>query len=271
MGSDRSTSAVALAGVSLRRAVLLDIDGVLVVSWRALPGAADAVARLRAAGWRVSFVTNTSSLTRRAIADRLRLAGIGVELGEILTAGRAAVRYLGERHPGASVLLLNSGSIDEDLEGVHLVGDNADVVLTGGAGTEIDYRLLNRAFQLLLGGASLVAMHRNLSWVTTDGAQLDMGAFVAGLELAAGTEAVVVGKPAPEFYAAALAQVGAEPCDAVMVGDDVESDVLGAQAIGIRGVLVRTGKFRPAALQRARGKPDEMIDSIADLADLLSS
>lgn len=252
-----------------RRAVLFDIDGVLTVSWAEIPGAADAVRRLRLAGWSTAFVTNTSSVSRRVIAQRLRTAGIEAESDEILTAARAAAETLRATYPDARCLLLNSGSIDEDLEGVHLVDDDADVVLTGGAGPEIGYELLNRAFQLLLGGASLVAMHRNLTWTTAAGAQLDMGAFVAGLEQAAGTEAKVIGKPAPEFFSAVLRHVGVKPSDAVMVGDDVEADVLGAQALGIRGVLVRTGKFREASLARAGGTPDDVIDSVADLPGLL--
>ncbi len=112
-------------------------------------------------------------------------------------------------------------------------------------------------------------MHRNWYWATTEGLQLDMGAFVIGLERAAGVEGTLVGKPAPAFFTAALERVRARPSEAVMVGDDVDSDVLGAQALGIEGILVRTGKFTPAALEAAPGEPNHVLSSVADLPGLL--
>lgn len=115
-------------------------------------------------------------------------------------------------------------------------------------------------------GAELFAMHRNLFWRTDAGLQLDSGAFLLGLERAAGMEAVVLGKPAPAFFDAALRTVGADAADTVMIGDDVEADVLGAQAHGIAGVLVRTGKYRPDAEDRGAQR---VVDSIADVPALL--
>lgn len=251
------------------RAVLFDVDGVLTVSWRPVAGAVEAVEAIRSAGLPVAFVTNTTSASRREIAGRLRAGGFSLEDGEVVTAARAAAVYLREHHRGARCLLLNSGSPGDDLAGVDLVESGADVVLTGGAGPEISYDLLNRAFRLLLEGADLVAMQRNSFWTTDGGPQLDMGPFVLGLERASGRQAVLVGKPAPAFFAAALEEVGAEAGDAVMVGDDVESDVLGAQACGLTGVLVRTGKFRQSSLEAAAGRPDHVLDSVADLPRLL--
>jgi len=168
------------------------------------------------------------------------------------------------------VLLLNSGSIDEDLEGVHWSRQRR-CRAHWWCRDKIDYRLLNRAFQLLLGGASLVAMHRNLSWVTTDGAQLDMGAFVAGLELAAGTEAVVVGKPAPEFYAAASGTRSA-PSPATLSWWRRRRVRCSWRASHRHPGSARADWQVPAGGAPAcTGQTDEMIDSIADLADLLSS
>jgi HAD superfamily hydrolase (TIGR01458 family) len=248
--------------------MLFDIDGVLTVSWEPLPGAADTVAWVRESGWKVAFVTNTSSLSRSAIAGRLRDAGIELETGEIFTAARAAAGYLRTKYPEARCLLLNSGSVEEDLEGVVLDGENANLVLTGGGGPEITYELLNKAFQLLLDEAPLVAMHRNLSWMTSSGPLLDMGAFLAGLEMAAHVQATVVGKPAPECFSAILSELGASPSETVMVGDDIDADVLGAQAFGLRGVLVRTGKFRREVLESAKRRPDFVIDSVVNLRDV---
>ena len=240
-----------------------------MVSWKPVRGAAQAVARVRAAGIGVAFLTNTSSMPGRTIAERLSAGGIAVDASEVFTAARAAAGYIESHHPGARCLLVNSGSPGEDLAGITLVEDGANLVLTGGAGGEIGYETLNRAFRLLLGGAPLVVMQRNWYWTTVDGPQLDMGAFVVGLERAANVSGTLVGKPAPQFFEAVLGQLGVEAHEAVMVGDDVESDVVGSQVAGATGVLVRTGKFRPEMLARASQKPNHVIDSVADLPDLL--
>jgi HAD superfamily hydrolase (TIGR01458 family) len=254
------------------RAVLIDVDGVLTVSWKPLPGAVEALRAVRDAGLGVVLVTNTTSRSRASIAGSLADAGFPVGAEDILTAPAATAAHLA----GARVALLNSGDVAEDLEGVTLVGDEGDdgaetpdVVLLGGAGPEFGYEALNRAFGRLQRGARLVAMHRNLYWRTEDGLQLDAGAFLAGLEAAAGVEAEVTGKPSRAFFEAALGRLGAGAHEALMVGDDVEHDVLAAQRLGITGVLVRTGKFLPETLERASGAPDHVLDSFADLPALL--
>lgn len=233
------------------RAVLIDIDGVLTVSWKPLPGAVAALRRLRAAGVPLALVTNTTSRTRASIAGVLAGAGFPVTASDILTAPVIAAGYLHDRYPGARCLLLNSGDIAGDLAGLTLAQERdqapADVVLVGGAGPEFSYQALNQAFGHLQRGARLVAMHRGLYWRTSEGLQLDTGAFLAGLEQAAGTEADVVGKPAPAFFATALARLGASAAGTVMVGDDIETDVLAAQRQGSPGCW-----SRPASTSRAR-------------------
>jgi len=259
---------------SMRRigAVLIDIDGVLTVSWRPLDGAVAALDRLREAALPLALVTNTTSRSRASIAAALAEAGFAVTADDILTAPVIAAAYLAEQYPGARCLLLNNGDIGEDLAGVTLaVQDDpaVDVVLTGGAGPEFSYQALNAAFGHLQRGATLVAMHRGLYWRTSEGLQLDSGAFVAGLEQAAGTTAEVVGKPAPAFFHAALSHLGTSAAHTLMVGDDIENDVLGAQRQGLTGVLVRTGKYLPRALHDASGTPDHVLGSFADLPALL--
>jgi HAD superfamily hydrolase (TIGR01458 family) len=261
-------------GHGMRRigAVLIDIDGVLTVSWKPIEGAVAALKRLRGAVLPLALVTNTTSRTRESIAAVLAAEGFPVTAGDILTAPVIAAAYLNDRYPGARCLLLNSGDIGEDLTGVTLAGDGdpaVDVVLVGGAGDEFSYQALNRAFHHLQRGARLVAMHRGLYWRTDQGLQLDSGAFVAGLEQAAGTEAEVVGKPAPAFFAAALAHLGAGAAGTLMVGDDIESDVLAAQRQGLTGVLVKTGKYLARTHQAASGTADHVLGSFADLPALL--
>lgn len=253
-------------------AILLDIDGVLHVSGKAVPGGTEAVRELREDGHRLRFVTNNTTRARRKLCEELQSLGLELEADELATTPLAAARLLA----GKRVLALTMEAVREDLGGrVELVDEGAEVVLLGGAdeseetGSVFSYANLNRAFAELQGGARLVCLHRNRWWQTAGGPLLDAGAFVAGLEYAAGVEADVVGKPSPAYFEAALAELGAAPAEAVMVGDDVDSDVGGAQAAGLRGVLVRTGKFREESLAAAPSSPDEVVDSIADVPALL--
>jgi HAD superfamily hydrolase (TIGR01458 family) len=249
--------------------VLLDIDGVLCVSWDPIPGARETIEWLRAGNVPFHLVTNTSSQSRREITDRLAGAGIPVGTDEITTAVVATAALLRSRYPNAKVYLLSDQESLEDLGGVEVVGENADTVVIGGASDLFSYANVNRAFKLVVGGSPLIAMHRSLYWKTSEGLELDGGAYTAALEKAAGVDALVCGKPASTFFDAAARAVGLPLERLAMVGDDVVSDVVAAQSLGITGVLVRTGKFREDDLER--GSPDHVIDSIADLPQLLHS
>jgi HAD superfamily hydrolase (TIGR01458 family) len=246
-------------------AILLDVDGVLHVSGKGLPGAADAVRKLRAAGHRIRFVTNSTTRTRATLAESLR--GLGVELQdeELQTTTRAAAHALA----GKRVLALTMAAVVQELEGVELVGEGADAVLIGGR--VFSYMNLARAFAELDGGADLYCLHKNRWWQTARGPMLDSGAFVAGLEYAANTEATVLGKPSMAYFDAALEALDAEPALTWMVGDDWETDVYGAQLCGLKTILVRTGKFRPDAVERSGVMPDGIISSLAALPEWLES
>jgi HAD superfamily hydrolase (TIGR01458 family) len=254
-------------------AILLDVDGVLHVSGAPIAGAAAAVRRLRADGHRIRFVTNSTTRSRAQIGDQLRLMGIEVEDGELQTTGAVAARVL----KGKRVLALTMPGMLDDLEGLQLVGMNVDAVLLGGAdegeetGRVFSYLNLNRAFHELDAGAELYCLHKNRWWQTADGARLDAGAFVAGLEYAADIEATVLGKPSNPYFAAALEALDAEAGLTWMVGDDLENDIVGAHKHGMKTLLVRTGKFRPDEVERSQVQPDGIVSSIAQLPDWLES
>jgi HAD superfamily hydrolase (TIGR01458 family) len=248
------------------RAVLLDIDGVLVVSWHPIPGAVDALRALRSAGLSVQFLTNTTSATQSEIVDRLRISGFDLEPDELTTAGVATAAYLRDHHAGARCFVLNDGPLD-DLAGIELAGpgEPIDVVVIGSGGPVFTWEQLNVAARAVIGGAALVGMHGAKTWLTDDGICIDGGTFVGALERATGVSATIVGKPAPALFVEALRRARTDPADAVMVGDDLAADVLAAQALGIRGVLVRTGKYRDGSENAAEPRPDATINSIADL------
>jgi HAD superfamily hydrolase (TIGR01458 family) len=253
-------------------AILLDLDGVLHVSGRPIDGSAGAVGRLREAGHRLRFLTNNTTHSRAALAETLRGYGIALEDGELQTTPVAAARVL----KGKRVLALTMPAIRDDLEGVELVGENADAVLVGGADetTETNqvfsYMNLARAFAELEAGAELYCLHKNPWWQTSRGAMLDAGAFVVGLEYATGAQATVLGKPSAAYFEAALEAVDADPEHAWMVGDDVDADIGGAAALGLHTILVRTGKFRDDAGAWS-AQPEAVVDSIADVPTFLES
>jgi HAD superfamily hydrolase (TIGR01458 family) len=254
--------------------ILLDIDGVLHLSGTPTPGAPEAVAGLRERGHRVRFLTNNTTRARGQLVAELRGMGFDVGEEEVQTTPLAAARLLA----GRRVLALTMAAVRGDLASeVELVDAGADVVLLGGAdetdetGHVFSWDNLNRAFAELQERAELVCLHKNRWWQTGRGQLLDAGAFVAGLEYAASTEAAVVGKPSAAYFEAALEALGAEAAETTMVGDDVEADIGGAKALGMRGVLVRTGKFREETLAAADPKPDAVIGSVAELPTFLES
>ena len=252
-------------------AILLDVEGVLHVSWELVPGASAAVAQLRDAGHRLRFVTNNTTRGRKDLAFELQRIGIDLEEDELQTTPIAAGRALA----GRRVLALTMPRIIDDLKGIELVGDSADAVLIGGADESystnqvFSYMNLARAFAELEAGAELFCLHRNRWWETARGPLLDTGAFVAGLEYAAETEATLIGKPSPLFFQAALDALDADAERSWMIGDDLEADIDGAQKSGLKGVLVRTGKFRQEALDASPIHPDGVLDSIAELPEWL--
>jgi HAD superfamily hydrolase (TIGR01458 family) len=261
---------MSVAGGRDVQGVLLDIDGVLLTSSKPLPGSAAAVAELRRSGVPVRFITNTTSVPAAEIAAALGQAGIDVGGGDLITAGVVTAEYLRRTHPGARCLVLNDGSSD-DLVGIKMADPDdtgADVVVVGGGGPSFTWDELNVALTCLLEGAVLVAMHGTAMWRTAEGYCLDGGAYARMLEMASGVTATVVGKPSPQMFLAAATSLRLEPDQVMMVGDDLASDVLAAQELGMTGVLVRTGKFRPEVLERSEVQPDLVIESVAELPAL---
>jgi HAD superfamily hydrolase (TIGR01458 family) len=251
------------------RAVLLDLDGVLYVEGRPLPRAAGAVEELRAAGLALRFVTNTTAHSRRATLEKLRRLGFAVEEDELVTPAVLALQHCRDRGHTSAALLVRDELKGEfgELEG----SGEPDAVIVGDLGERFDYGVLNRAFRQLLAGAELIALQKNRYWLRDDGLCLDVGPFVAALEYAAGCEALVVGKPAGAFFDHVLDGLGVPAGAAVMVGDDIESDIGGALRAGLAAVLVRTGKYREEAVAASGIEPTAIVDSAADLPALLLS
>jgi phospholysine phosphohistidine inorganic pyrophosphate phosphatase len=246
------------------RAFLIDLDGVLYDDNQPIPGAAEAIAHLRDRGYPFRFATNTTMRCRASLWRKLVGFGIEVSEDEIFSAPVATARYLRQQGQPRVFLLLTEDA-HRDFVGLEITDQQPDFVVVGDMGDEYNAALLNKAFRLILGGAELVALQKNRYWKAAEGLTLDAGPFVVALEYATGQQARVIGKPSPDFFQLVVDDLGVAPTQVAMIGDDIEVDVGGAQQAGLKGVLVRTGKFREADLQSGI-KPDGVMDSIADLA-----
>jgi len=251
------------------QALLFDMDGVLYNSEEPIRGAADTVAWVRSREIPHLFVTNTTSRGRDALAAKLARFGIPASPDEIMTPCEAAADWLRSRGAANVALFLRSAARPA-FDGLDLLPEDAesgaDYVVIGDLASAWDFATLNRAFRLLHSNpeAALIALGMTRYWKAADGISLDVAPFVAALEHAAGRKALVLGKPAAEFFQAAADRLGVPNREILMVGDDIESDIAGAQLAGMRAALMRTGKFREFDLAGSV-KPDAVLDSVAEL------
>jgi len=251
------------------RAILFDLDGVFYQGDAPIAGGDRTLEWVRAQGIPHLFVTNITSRPRSAIADKLGRLGLEVAPEAILTPPVAAVQWLRDHQVGDLALFVSEATRAEFASLPLLAEDResgAGAVILGDLGSAWDFATLNRAFRLLMAEPPpyLIALGMTRYWRAPDGLRLDCAPFVVALAHASGSEPLVLGKPAGAFFEAALRTLGAPAAATLMVGDDIRGDVDGAQQAGLRGVLVRTGKFRPADLG-GEIRPDAVLDSIAEL------
>jgi HAD superfamily hydrolase (TIGR01458 family) len=277
-----------IAGV---RALLLDLDGVIVLAEKPVEGSARAIGELARRGIPFRIVTNTSLVSRATLSKWGASMGAPIPADRFQSALSVSAAYTARHYPGRPLYVLTSDDARSEFAGQHLLSDDeasrrdarAAAVVVGDSPEAATWDNLNRAFRLIRNGAELIGMHKNRWWLTPDGPTIDSGAYVAGLEFSAGVKARIVGKPAREFFTeaanalAAELRVRAEPPlrrrDILMVGDDLETDVRAAQRAGLRGAFVLTGKHTRADVEAARGRgrpaPDLIAESLADVVAAL--
>lgn len=248
--------------------LLIDLDGVLYIGRREIPGAVNALHTIKERGFPYRFVTNTTRMSRKTIAQHLIDLGFSVTPSEIVSPPSVAAHYIRQQGESRYYLLANRYIVDAFI-GLTKTDDHPDFVVVGDLGRRFTFDTLNRAFRLIVEGAEILALQKNRYWTTEEGPTLDAGPFVAALEYATGKHAVVVGKPERAFFEVALAELNLHAYQVAMVGDSIDTDVDGAQRAGLQGILVRTGHYRPDYLTQSPVKPDLVIDSIADLPKYL--
>jgi phospholysine phosphohistidine inorganic pyrophosphate phosphatase len=248
---------------------LIDLDGTVVEGGELIPGAAEALKTLVLKKIQYRIVTNTTSKPRSAILTRMNELGLELRPEHLITAPIIGRDYL-RREGITRCFPLLRPSLLEDLTTIEFVENSPQAVLVGDIGDGLTYHALNCAFRFLLDGAAFITLARNRYFRGTDGLYLDVGSFVAALEYATQREAVLIGKPARDFFLLACESMGVPSEATVVIGDDLEADVGGAKAAGCTGVLVRTGKFRADQIEKSEISPDAILDSLAGLLGLLA-
>src|SRR4051794_6137822 len=286
---DRPDLRAALRGV---RAVLLDLDGVIVVAGEPVPGSGEAIGALQRQHVPYRIVTNTSAVSRSTLSRWAARLGVEIPAERFQSALSVSAAWARRAFPDGPLYVLASDDAKQEFTGQRLLshdeagvrGATAAAVILGDSPEESTFDNLNRAFRLIRAGAVLVGMHQNPWWLTPDGPTLDSGAYVAGLEFAAETRALILGKPARAFFGAAVRDLQREVRAAgharlargevAMVGDDVRTDIRASQRAGLRGVFVQTGKHdlrdvEAAAAERGGRRPDAIGASLADVVAAL--
>ena len=248
---------------------LFDIDGVLYIDDTPISGAIDAINTVKGTGYPCRFVTNTSVHSRHQLCEKLQRMGFSVTEAEIFSAPQATVRYLQQQGTGVRCKLYVAEAVKSDFDSIRQTSGTPTHVVIGDIGPVWGYDLLNQILADLLAGAELIAIHKNRFWQTQEGLRMDIGGFIAALEYASNRPAKVMGKPSRDFFDLAVNDLGVPKSSVAVIGDDIDSDVRGAQEAGLSGVLCKTGKFREEYFDASTVKPDYIIDSIKFLPYLL--
>lgn len=244
---------------------LFDIGGVLYVADTPIDGATETISQLRA-DFPMRFLTNTTRRTPVSIMQKLVKMGFSVEEEELFTALDASKAYV-KAQDGSVYTVMT-----DEAEGffAELVSECPDFVVVGDAHSNFEYNRLNEAFRHLLNGAKLIAAAKNKYFKDDDNIlSLDAGGFIQTLEFAAEVEAKIIGKPSKDFFHLAVESMGLKPAEVLMIGDDIISDIRGAQDAGLKTALVQTGKFQISDLEKGI-KPDVIIEDVTELPTLLS-
>jgi NagD protein len=247
---------------------LIDMDGVIYRGSELIPGADRFIADLLELELPFFFLTNNSQRTRRDVVTKLRRLGVEVDESHIFTCAMATARFLATQKPGGTAYVIGEGGLLHALHenGYSIVDHDPDYVVVG-EGRAVTYEMVETAVRMVLGGAKLIATNLDPNCPTQAGLRPGCGAIVAMLETATGRKAFSVGKPSAVMMRAARKELGLDASRTTMIGDTMETDILGGTQMGYRTILVLTGTTSRDDLSRFAYGPDLIIDSVAELAD----
>jgi NagD protein len=254
----------------VRHGYLIDMDGVLYRGPELIPGADRFVGLLRAHNIPFRFLTNNSQRTRRDVVTRLARMGIEAEEEHVFTCAMATARFLAQQKKDGTAFVIGEGGLLTALHqnGYAIVDHDPDYVVVG-EGRTFNLELVEAAVRMILGGAKLIATNLDPNCPTADGLRPGCGALVALLETATGVKAFSVGKPSPVMMRAARKELALTSEGTTMIGDTLETDILGGVQLGFHTILVLSGGTRRADLPHSAYGPDTVVESVADLADFL--
>ncbi len=254
----------------MRHGYLIDMDGVLYRGSQLIPGAAYFVQQLLARNIPFRFLTNNSQRTRRDVVTKLSRMGIDVDEEHVFTCAMATARYLARQKPGGTAFVIGEGGLLTALHqnGFAVVDHEPDYVVVG-EGRTFNLELVEQAVRMILGGAKLIATNLDPNCPTANGVRPGCGAMVAMLETATGVKAFSVGKPSPLMMRAARKELGLATEETIMIGDTMETDILGGVQLGFQTVLVLSGGTRREDLVRYAYRPDVIVESLGEYAEQL--
>jgi NagD protein len=249
---------------------LIDMDGVLYRGPQLIPGADYFLQQLRRRGVPFRLLTNNSQRTRRDVVAKLAHMGITVDEENIFTSAMATARFLAAQKPGGTAYVIGEGGLLTALHqnGYAVVDHEPDYVVVG-EGRTFNLELVESAVRMIMGGAKLIATNLDPNCPTQNGLRPGCGAMVAMLEIATGVKAFSVGKPSPVMMRAARKEMGLAADETTMIGDTMETDILGGVQLGYRTVLVLSGGTARTDLVKYAYRPDIVIESLAEYVELL--
>ncbi len=249
------------------KAFLIDLDGTLYFKGEPYPGAIEVVNYLRENDYQLRFLTNTTAKTPKMLHAQMHGLGFDIHENEIFNATYACLLYLRSR-VGISCHFMVDDAVKAYFKEIPSDDEAPDFVVVGDYGERFDFHALNHAFRLLMNGAELIALQKGLYWFSSEGMFLDCGAFVSLLESAADKTSKVMGKPSETFFKLVLDDLQLSRSEVIVVGDDITSDIVGAQTMEMRSILVKTGKFKPNQLENPVAKPTWVLESVSELSQL---
>jgi NagD protein len=255
----------------MKHGYLIDMDGVLYRGSELIPGADFFIQELRARHIPFRLLTNNSQRTRRDVVAKVARLGIAVEEEHIFTSAMATARFLAQQQPNGTAFVIGEGGLLNALHqnGYAVVDHEPDYVVVG-EGRTFNLELVEAAVRMILGGAKLIATNLDPNCPTQNGLRPGCGAMVAMLEIATGVRAFSVGKPSPVMMRAARKELGLATDETTIIGDTVETDILGGVQLGYHTVLVLSGGTRPEDLQRYAYRPEIIVDSLAEFSEILA-
>ena len=250
------------------KGILLDLDGVLCIGETPIPGAAEVIQLMKEKEIPFRIATNYTTLSRTSLFTKLNLMGINVDKYHIISAAYAGVLKLRSMGSPSCEIFLKEDT-KSDYDEFHIDPISPEVIVIGDLDDRWTFNIINNIFNKVLNGSKIIALHKGRYFQVSEGLQIDSGAFIKAIEYATSTTSEVVGKPEKAFFELALKDMNLAPEESMMIGDDIINDVEGAQLAGVKGVLVKTGKYRKDLVEKSNIEPDLIISSIDEIIKYL--